>query len=395
MSLLLICLAACTGEKPDTAAGPTYNADVKPILDANCTTCHNDAGAASFSLTDYASARPVASSLGSMASEQLMPPWRSAHDCNVYASDLTLPDADAATLTAWADAGAPEGDGDAGPVSVGATRLSRADLSLQVPEPYTPQADERRCFLLPYPGDDSYITGFAAVPGSAFDVRHVAVFLVPPALVTDYEALDDADPSVGYDCPGGPVAQATVDTTWLGTWTPGDLSGEFPAGTGIPIAAGSLLGLQVDYHTNAPEPDQTTALLTLDPAPAHRARIATLYDTAWVSGGMVIPAGASDLAFSYTGVVASTETLYSADVQMRSDGVSATLDEGLDGCLLDLPRWDDNWRRTYVYATPVALAAGDALTIGCHFKNDGDADVGWGDESGDEICVGLLYVAEP
>ena len=53
---------------------PTYSADVAPLLDAHCTTCHQAGGIAPFVLTDYASAKGRANDIAGTTARREMPP---------------------------------------------------------------------------------------------------------------------------------------------------------------------------------------------------------------------------------------------------------------------------------------------------------------------------------
>lgn len=86
----------------DAAPTDVTYADVAPILAANCTQCHSETptNGAPFSLADYAAASAKAGRIVSRAvdaSPGPMPP-----------GGTVLSDADAATLVAWEEAGAPQ-----------------------------------------------------------------------------------------------------------------------------------------------------------------------------------------------------------------------------------------------------------------------------------------------
>lgn len=89
------------GGAGDAGDAPTY-ADVAPILTQNCVVCHSDppSGGAPFSLDGYAAASAKATRIVARAVDgdpRPMPP-----------GGLALSDAEAETLVAWLDAGAPE-----------------------------------------------------------------------------------------------------------------------------------------------------------------------------------------------------------------------------------------------------------------------------------------------
>ena len=162
---VLLCLMACQG------AGPTYHQDVAPLLGARCVTCHAEGGIGPFALDSYEGASDAADLVALVAQSRAMPPWGADTHGMTYADDPSLSDAQITMLEAWAAAGAPKGDPDTtGPElpSLGA-ELSRVDLTLEMPEAYTPvrQPDDYRCFVLDWPETkDVYVTGFAPRPGN-------------------------------------------------------------------------------------------------------------------------------------------------------------------------------------------------------------------------------------
>ena len=78
---------------------------------------------------------------------------------------------------------------------------------------------------------------------------------------------------------------------------------------------------------------------------------------------------------------------------------------GGEECLIDIPRWDFNWQGGYQLAEPIVFNPGDELEIECHWDNsaanqpyvDGvqlaPVDVGWGEGTGDEMCLGIVTVS--
>ena len=101
-------------------------------------------------------------------------------------------------------------------------------------------------------------------------------------------------------------------------------------------------------------------------------------------------------------------TVHSAALHMHQLGTRGKLtierNGGNSECMLDIPRWDFNWQRAYTFDKPKKLAPGDKLRIECSWDNttanqpiyDGKRrpprDVGWGDGTNDEMCLGVFYV---
>lgn len=423
---------ACTTETA-TPTGPTWHADVKPLLDRRCNSCHVADGIAPFALDQYASAKTFAPSIKSSTAARTMPPWLAGPGCSEYAGDESLTDAEIAMLGKWADNGAPEGT--PGAVSQPldpAAGLSRVDLTLPMAQPYAPRrdgSDDYRCFLLDWPYDgDRFVTGFRAKPGNARVVHHVIAFLVTPEpeRIQKYQDLDAAEPGEGWTCYGAP-APGERSIGWLGAWAPGSLGNDTPAGTGIRVKKGSKIALQVHYNTaqaTAADTDLTAVELKIDEQVDREAFILPWTNPLWVTNAvpMKIPAGAPDtmqqFSFDPTGRYVPTVTngvigageafdIHSASFHMHALGTTGLLEiertkQQSTECMLRIDHWDFNWQNSYRFTTPKRVEPGDKIRIECHWDNttanqkyrSEPQDVTWGEGTGDEMCLGILYISK-
>src|SRR5258706_9303104 len=100
--LLVVGVVSLTGQ-----SGPTYYKDVAPILQSNCQSCHRPGEAAPMSLISYEESRPWARAIKTAVNSRQMPPWFADPDYGLFANERRLTANEIATLTAWADAGAP------------------------------------------------------------------------------------------------------------------------------------------------------------------------------------------------------------------------------------------------------------------------------------------------
>ncbi|MDE0238676.1 MAG: redoxin family protein [bacterium] len=89
----------------------TYSRDIAPLLAANCTECHRDGSIAPFPLDTYVDAKRRARMLAFVTREQIMPPWRAVEGFGAFRDERHLSDRQIALLAAWAEAGAPFGEG--------------------------------------------------------------------------------------------------------------------------------------------------------------------------------------------------------------------------------------------------------------------------------------------
>src|SRR5438045_4891872 len=88
----------------------TFTKDVAPILHAKCVSCHRAGEVAPMALLTYEDARPWARSIKAKVIARQMPPWFADPHVGSFANDPRLSDAQIATIAAWTDAGAPQGD---------------------------------------------------------------------------------------------------------------------------------------------------------------------------------------------------------------------------------------------------------------------------------------------
>ena len=62
------------------------------------------------SLLTYAEVRPWARSMKTKVTNREMPPWHIDRSIGEYANDVSLSDQEVATIAAWVDRGAPQGN---------------------------------------------------------------------------------------------------------------------------------------------------------------------------------------------------------------------------------------------------------------------------------------------
>ncbi len=422
LALAAFALSACDAPAYD------YYTDAKPILDAKCATCHQAGDIGPFPLTTYDEVQTVAPLLAPSIEANTMPPWGADPACNDYLHDTSLTPAEKDVLLTWLDGdllpGVPSSTTDAP-----APEPMTFDLSVPLPEPYTPngELDDYRCMIVDWPLDEpKYVVGFGVTPDRRDLVHHVVAYVADPGLRPALDALDEADPGPGYSCFGAPTPQDApgivglgIDMRWLGQWAPGPDGRPFPPGTGIEIAPGSTMVLQMHYNTATadPSPDRSAVELVLADEVEKPATVVPFLNFGWALGSvpMRIPAGVGDSVHRFEqDVSAETLSLFGGPIglgegdafavqeiffHMHTLGTTGRLEHrkqaGVAGeqCLVDLPRWDFNWQNSYQLATPAIVEPGDTLHIECRFDNShGSFDVGFGDGTYDEMCLAILYV---
>jgi hypothetical protein len=86
----------------------SWHADVRPIVERHCLSCHTGRDA-TVSLDTYQDARPWARAIREEVLERRMPPWFARPGGARFANERRLSPVEIDLLVAWADGGAPEG----------------------------------------------------------------------------------------------------------------------------------------------------------------------------------------------------------------------------------------------------------------------------------------------
>src|SRR5262245_44924420 len=174
--LLLTAITALGTEIPTPRSDQsqiTFNKDVVPVLQKNCQTCHRAGGVAPMSFTTFESTRPWAKAIKAAVLSRKMPPWFADPHVGEFRNAPTMSQADIATLTAWVDSGAIEGNLADKPEAVQWTEgwRIRPDVVASMNQPYrvTAKGDgEIKQFVIASPfKEDTWVTGIEIRPGDA------------------------------------------------------------------------------------------------------------------------------------------------------------------------------------------------------------------------------------
>jgi hypothetical protein len=112
LSASAVLLAGDTAGTTQSAKAPTFTKDIVPILQARCQECHRPNAMAPMSLLSYDETRPWARSIKERVVKRQMPPWHLDKTVGIqnFQNDMSLTDAQIATVVKWVDSGAPQGD---------------------------------------------------------------------------------------------------------------------------------------------------------------------------------------------------------------------------------------------------------------------------------------------
>lgn len=414
-------------DAPDTVddthpvEGPTWYADVAPIVVPRCTSCHADDRIV-FSLATYEDAAPLAPAIVDAVTSGRMPPWL-AHDTPTCAPPWSfegnpqLSADDVALLTAWADAGAPEGT-PTGPAPEPAPPSDiDADQTLTPSTSYSIDTveDVVMCHALD-PGlvDTGWLRAVQLVPGD-LSVAHHAVLLLDDIGLTD-------DQPGWFPCFGG-VGQATP----LVFWAPGTEPFEAPPDSAIRVPAASKLILQLHWHPTAAIGPVTLPSVRFDwtDPPIYEAALRLLGNAKNAGDGLLpdasdrgapefrIPAGDPDHTETMLAPLGGTSdrdvSVWAIGHHMHRFGSAMrTWRDSSDACLLSTPGWDYDKHRLYRIPQDQwpTVPSTTELRVACTYDNtldhpgtaaslaevglDAPIDVRLGGTGMDEMCSALV-----
>ena len=244
---------------------------------------------------------------------------------------------------------------------------------------------------------------------------------------------------------------------WISAWVPGHTTNDTPAGTGVLLHAGAAVVMQVHYNLIHPaKRDRSRAVLKVVPAtgstvtpldtilipapvelPCPRSVHSQLCsrDTAvreearkYGTNASLIPFGLlylchkslADYPSSPASVSSLTTTcdrrvnrpirIYgvAGHMHLRGYDIRVDLDPGTPAArtLLHIPAWDFHWQDAYYLAQPIDASVGETIRVTCKFDNSAKRQpvvngkrlkpryVLWGEGTTDEMCLGLLQVAD-
>ena len=404
--MLSILLLACNGAE-DTA--PTWYADVKPVLDTNCTRCHQPEGLGPGDFTTRDTAFALGERIVTRAAEQTMPPVSADPDCRPYqgSEHMRMADEDLQTVEAWLEAGGPEGDpaDDPGiePVS---GELSAPDLEVLMEHAYSPAfadeanpGNEYRCFVAdPGLDQDAFITAMAPIVDQEALVHHIVL-----ATVDTDDVTEDMRAPGGWDCIDG-RGGVDADGSMLAAWAPGMLPIEFPEGYGMRIGADQELIFQMHYYdagTVSGVEDRSGYAFRLADSVDDQVYMAPLGIS-----DFLIPAGEASHSDGEAFLNEYADlTIHGVFPHMHQLGTSYAMkvveQDGSETCLVE-GDYDFNNQLTYVFDELAAFPMGSTAEYSCTWDNSADnpnlpydepVDTTYGERTDEEMCFMFTLVS--
>ena len=391
-------------------AGPTFHADVEPLLQKHCQSCHRPGEAAPMSLLSYGEVRPWARAIHEAVALNRMPPWFADPEYGEWSNAHVLTSAEKRTIADWVESGAERGDpGDAPePLEfVDGWNIGEPDFVLELPEPFHVQAEgtiDYHYVVIPTGfKEDKWVVAAEVRPDNRAVVHHVLAFVRPQ----ESTWLEGAEPGkIFVPKPAKKRDRKSAQNDYRevltgfapgkepAVWTQGEYAKLLPAGADIV--------LQLHYTANGKEGYDRSriGLRFRDGAPAKRVVTMTASNSKFV-----IPPGAPAHTVESRWVLNRDVELVSLLPHMHLRGKDFRFDlrhpDGSREVLLSVPNYDFDWQFYYYLKEPRILPAGAAIECLAHFDNspnnpdnpDPNVEVRWGDQSWEEMMIGFFEVA--
>ena len=193
-------------------AGPiTFARHVAPIVFEHCAPCHRPGGSGPFTLLSYDDVALRSRQIAEVTAGRFMPPWLPEPGHGEFVGERRLTESQIATLAAWAESGAAEGDAADLPALQAAAdgwALGEPDLTVTLPAPYTLPPDGPDVFrnlVMPLPVNETrWVKTVELRPGNPQFVHHAIM------------AVDDTTSSRRREAeePNSPSSPASAAWRW-------------------------------------------------------------------------------------------------------------------------------------------------------------------------------------
>jgi peroxiredoxin len=384
---IVTALEEIEGKQPVDVGQVTYAADVAPIVQNRCQSCHRPGQVAPFALQSYDDARRHSAMIAEVVDDRRMPPWHADPRYGHFRNDRHLSPRERATLLAWVEQGTPLGDPTVMPASptfpVG-WEIGTPDAVFELPVAQTVAAQG----TLPYVNvrvpthfqEDKWVQAAEAQPDQRSVVHHILVF------------VDDHSGKRRQGI-GGQLA----------AFAPGDVPTVLPPGTAKKVPAGSDLVFQLHYTPDGTvRTDRSRVGLIFARGPVeHEAHTLGIHQRRFL-----IPPGAADHAvassFTFPQDAHLLDMLPHMHLRGKSFEYKATYPDGTSEILLSVPAFDFGWQASYSLAAPKAMPRGTRIDCLAHYDNSAanpanpnpNIAVTWGDQTFEEMMIGYIVYTD-
>jgi hypothetical protein len=362
------------------------------------------------SLLSYSDARPWAKAIKAAVVARKMPPWLADASFGHFKNDRTLSADDIATLTAWADNGALEGDARDKPSALTFHDgwNIKPDIIVDMPKafyiPATGTINYKYVLVKTNFPEDMWISSAEMRPGNPKVLHHGKVWVRPPGS----HWLENAEDGEAYenetqrDIIGRNDAEEGNDI--LGKFNPGLGAQSFDVnGSAKFVPKGSDLVFELHYTTmGQPTQDASRIGLVLAKNPP---QTRYFFHAGPTASNLAIPPGDGNAEVVSELTLAQNAKLVYAQPHMHLRGKDFELrliyPTGETETVLKI-KWDFNWQIGYELAKPIDMPKGTRMVGISHFDNsannrfnpDPAKEVVWGPQNWDEMSncfIGVVF----
>ncbi len=372
-------------QKVAESAHSSYYRDVLPVLQNRCQQCHRKGEIGPFALTNFAEVRDWGPTIREAVSERRMPPWPADPHFGKFSNDMSLSDAEVATITKWVDEGCPEGNPAEKPPErkfVDGWNIGKPDRVFKMEEPFhvpaTGVLGYQEIYASPVFVQDTWVQAVECRFGNRSVVHHMLVLLDFPH-----------DRSKSQD---------GLQRGFFAAGAPGSTYFTFPKGYAKKIPKGARLRFQMHYTPNGTATEDQSKFGVI--LAKEKQREVQTYALGKLD--INIPAGDADHVESavqaVNGDVILTTLMPHLHVRGKSFTFTVVRPNGKKETLLSVPHWDFNWQPQYQLVKPVVLAKGSQIIVEAHWDNSADnpnnilppVDVQFGEQTFDEMFIGYV-----
>jgi polyisoprenoid-binding protein YceI len=266
-------------------SGGAFAAEVQPILEQNCVSCHTSGGPGwdTLAFDNAGQAAEIAEDIALVTEIRFMPPWLPGGESPEFEHSWELTDDEIGTLKTWADNG---GGLDVAPDTPLVARsqaiipieedqiIDQRDgvyIGLLDDEGNPVLKDDYRCQVHEVSdpeGDGTWIKGYEFRPDQTTVVHHSIMYLAPESALPEINEKSAADGRPGWTCFGTSNLRSEGVRN-MGGWAPGQSPTVYPDGYGLFIPPGYMVVNQIHYHFDHDAPPDGSQVI-LDEATAEQ-----------------------------------------------------------------------------------------------------------------------------
>ena len=380
-------------------ATPSYENEIAPIILDNCASCHREDGIAPFAMNSHAMMQAWSPMIREVLMTKRMPPGQLDPHIGEFVNDGLVGDANIQKVLHWIAAGSPN-NGSSDPLAEKTWPASKwafgePDYIIKIPPQSIPATGVvEYIYTASEPidiGKDRWVRASQYLAGDRTVLHHTLNRIIPP---------ENAGQGRGYRNPG----EGDTGSPGIVAYVPGAEPKMNPPNTGGLLRNGSQLAVQLHYTTNGRETVDAGEIGVWfypegeEPEERMSGECACIFTPTWTD----IPA--YDPEFIQTSSVTLTEDveLFSFLSHMHFRGkymrFYADYPDGTNEELINIAKYDYAWQWAYTYEDPKFMPAGTKLTAVGAFDNsaqnpsnpDPSIDVGWGQQSWDEMFFGSM-----